>query len=333
MRRSFLAAAAAACLFALGAPASAQVIKVGTVAPEGSPWHDMLLDLNARWKKVSGGKVSLRIYPSGTQGDEPDMIRKMRIGQLQAAALTNAGMETIATEMNALSIPFLFETWEEVDYVRDRVAPRLKKALEDKGFVVLMWGDAGWVHFFSVTPAPRPSDLQKLVLFTWGNDPRTEEMYTDAGFRVMPLAATEILQSLQTGKIQAFPAPPIAALASQWFGAAKNMTAVKFAPVIGGAIISKAAWDRIDPALQPQLLKEAEEVGAIYKPKIRKLEGEAIAAMQKYGLKVVTVTPDVEREWKQLAEKVYPRLRGGYLRVQDFDEVTGLVKEYRSKKK
>ncbi|MBP1633570.1 MAG: dicarboxylate transporter-DctP subunit [Acidobacteria bacterium] len=333
MRRSFLAAAAAACLFALGAPASAQVIKVGTVAPEGSPWHDMLLDLNARWKKVSGGKVSLRIYPSGTQGDEPDMIRKMRIGQLQAAALTNAGMETIATEMNALSIPFLFETWEEVDYVRDRVAPRLKKALEDKGFVVLTWGDAGWVHFFSVTPAPRPSDLQKLVLFTWGNDPRTEEMYTDAGFRVMPLAATEILQSLQTGKIQAFPAPPIAALASQWFGAAKNMTAVKFAPVIGGAIISKAAWDRIDPALQPQLLKEAEEVGAIYKPKIRKLEGEAIAAMQKYGLKVVTVTPDVEREWKQLAEKVYPRLRGGYLRVQDFDEVTGLVKEYRSKKK
>lgn len=175
--------------------------------------------------------------------------------------------------------------------------------------------------------------MQKLVLFTWGNDPRTEEMYKDAGFRVMPLASTEILQSLQTGKIQAFPAPPIAALASQWFGGAKNMTPVKFAPVIGGAIISKAAWDRIDPALRPQLLKEAEEVGRLYKPKIRQLETDAIAAMQKYGLKIATVTPEIEREWKQTAEKVYPRLRGGYLRAQDFDEVTGLVKEYRSKKK
>lgn len=332
MRRLSLAAAAA-CLFALAAPAAAQPIKVGTVAPEGSPWHDMLLDLNARWKQASGGKISLRIYPSGTQGDEPDMIRKMRIGQLHAAALTSVGMETIATELNALSIPFLFESWEEVDYVRDRIAPRLKKSLEDKGFIVLTWGDAGWVHFFTVTPAPRPADLQKLVLFTWGNDPRTEEMYKDAGFRVMPLAATEILQSLQTGKIQAFPAPPIAALASQWFGAAKNMTPVKFAPVIGGAIISKAAWERIDPALRPRLLKEAEEVGRIYKPKIRKLESDAIAAMQKYGLKIAPVNPAIEREWKQTAEKVYPKLRGGYLRAQDFDEVTALVKEYRSQKK
>jgi TRAP-type C4-dicarboxylate transport system substrate-binding protein len=293
----------------------------------------MLLDLGARWKKVSGGKISLRIYPSGTQGDEPDMIRKMRIGQLHAAALTNAGLENIATELNALSVPFLFESWEEVDFVRDRLAPRLKKALEDKGFVVLTWGDAGWVHFFTVTPAPRPADLQKLVLFTWGNDPRTEEMYKDAGFRVMPLAATEILQSLQTGKIQAFPAPPIAALASQWFGAAKNMTNLKFAPVIGGAIISKAAWERIDPALRPLLEKEAEEVGRIYKPRIRTLEGEAIAAMQKYGLKVVPVTPDIQREWKGVAEKVYPKLRGGYLRADVFDEVTGLVKEFRGKKK
>jgi TRAP-type C4-dicarboxylate transport system substrate-binding protein len=158
-------------------------------------------------------------------------------------------------------------------------------------------------------------------------------MYKNAGFRVVPLAATEILQSLQTGKIQAFPAPPIAALASQWFGAAKNMTNVKFAPVIGGAIISKTAWEKIDPALRPQLLKEAEEVGRIYKPKIRKLEAEAIAAMQKYGLNVVNVPPEIEREWQQVAEKVYPKLRGGYLRAQDFDEVTGLVREFRAGKK
>ena len=130
--RPILAAAVLAA-FAFAAPAAAQQLKVGTVAPEGSPWHDMLLDLNARWKTVSGGKISLRIYPSGTQGDEPDMIRKMRIGQLHAAALTSVGMEAIATEMNALSIPFLFESWEEVDYVRDRLGPRLKKSLEDKG--------------------------------------------------------------------------------------------------------------------------------------------------------------------------------------------------------
>lgn len=333
MKRLFLAAAAAACLLPLPAPAAAQQIKIATIAPEGTPWHDLLLDLNARWKKVSGGTVSLRIYANGTQGDEPDMVRKIRIGQLQAAALTSVGMETIAVEANALSIPFLFDSWEEVDYVRDRITPRLKKALEDHGFVILNFGDAGWVHFFSVKPAARPADLQKQVLFTWGNSPATEEMYKDAGFKVMPLAATEILQSLQTGKIQAFPAPPIAALASQWFGAAKNMTDLKYAPVVGGTIISKAVWEKIDPGLRQKLLKEAEDVGLLYRPRIRKMEAEAVAAMQKYGLKVVAVPPDAQREWKQVGEKVYPKLRGGYLRTQDFDEVTALVKEYRAKPK
>jgi len=332
MKRVFLAATAAACVLAMsGSAAAQQVIKIATIAPEGSPWHDLLLDLNARWKKVSNNTVSLRIYANGTQGDEPDMIRKMRIGQLQAAALTSVGMETIAAEASALSIPFLFESWEEVDYVRDQIGPRLRKALEDNGFIVLNFGDAGWVHFFTVTPAPRPSDLKKLVLFTWGNNPSTEEMYKGAGFKVQPLAATEILTALQTGKIQAFPAPPIAALASQWFGKAKNMTDVKFAPVVGGTIISKAAWDKIDPALRQKLLKEAEDVGTLYRPKIRKMEAEAIDAMKKYGLNVVAVPPDALREWKQTGENVYPKLRGGYLRAQDFDEVTKLVKEYRSK--
>ena len=331
MKRVILAAAAAACLLTMGGSASAQVIRIATIAPEGTPWHDMLLDLNARWKKVSNGAVSLRIYPNAVQGDEPDYIRKIRIGQLQAAALTSVGMETIAAEASALSIPFLFDSWEELDYVRDRIGPRLKKALEDKGFVVLNFGDAGWVHFFTVKPAPRPADLKKLKLFTWGNNPATEEMYKGAGFDVVPLAATEILPALQTGKIQAFPAPPIIAGASQWFGLAKNMTDVKFAAVVGGTIIHKPTWDKIDPALREKLLKEAEDVATLYRPKIRNMEAQAVAEMKKRGLNVVAVPPDALKEWKQAGENVYPKLRGQYVRAQDFDEVVALVKEFRAK--
>jgi TRAP-type C4-dicarboxylate transport system substrate-binding protein len=331
MKRVFLAATAALSLLAMAGPAAAQQIRIATVAPEGTPWHDMLQDLNARWKKTSGGTVSLRIYAGGIQGDEPDVIRKIRIGQLQAAALTSVGMEAIATEANALSIPFLFESWEEVDYVRDRIADRLKRSLEANGSVVLNFGDGGWVHFFTVKPAPRPADLQKLKLFTWGGNPDTEEMYKGAGFDVVPLAVTEILPSLQTGKIQAFPAPPILALASQWFGLAKNMTDVKFAPIVGGTIISKAAWEKIDAGLRQKLLKEAEDLGLQYRPKIRKMEAEAIDAMKKHGLTVVPVPPDAAREWKQTGEKVYPRVRGKYIREQEFDEVMRLVKEFRSK--
>jgi hypothetical protein len=131
------------------APLAAQtvLIKMGTVAPDGSPWHQILQHMGQQWQKVSGGKVTLRIYPGGVLGDEPDMITKMRIGQLQAVALSGSGLSRLEPAVACLQIPMMIESYEELDYVRDRVAPRLEKLLDEKGYVVLNWGDAGWVHF------------------------------------------------------------------------------------------------------------------------------------------------------------------------------------------
>ncbi len=333
MTRRLLASALAATLLS-AAPAAAQTvtIKIGTLAPEGSPWHDALKEMNAKWQASSGGKVKLTIFGGGVQGDEAEMVRKMRIRQLQAGQVTSTGLQTIARELNALSIPLLFTSYDEIDYVRDRIGPRLKKALEDQGFIVLNWGDAGWVRFFSKTPAGRINELRAQKLFTWAGDANTEEMYKDAGFKPVPLAPTDILTSLQTGMIEAFPAPPTIALANQWFGLAKNMTDLKFAPIVGATIVSREAWEKIDPAVRPKLLQDAQDVGERLKGSIRKLEPDAIAAMQKRGLKVIPVPPDAEREWQQAAEKFYGRIRGELVQPRDFDEVMGLVKQYRASK-
>lgn len=327
-------AALAALLVTAGAStASAQVIniKAGTLAGEGTPWHQVLLDMGQKWREVSGGKVKLTIY-AGTLGDETDMIRKMRINQLQAAAITSVGLETITRELSALSIPLLFRNYEELDYVRSKITPRLEKALADKGFIVLNWGDAGWVRFFSVRPAPTLNDMRRMKLFVWAGNPQTEEMYKDAGFRPVPLPPTEILQSLQTGVIEAFPAPAIGALGFQWFGLAKNMVDIKFAPIIGATVVTKTAWDRIDPGTRDALAREARAAGDRLKADIRKIEDTAVAEMVKRGLKITPLAPGAEQEWQQTAEKFYGRIRGEYILPADFDEVMSLVKEFRAAK-
>ncbi len=331
-RRIFASALAGVLLVVAPAAAQTVTIKIGTLAPEGSPWHDALKEMGAKWQASSGGKVKLVIFGGGVQGDEAEMVRKIRIRQLQAGQVTSTGLETIARELNALSIPLLFASYEELDYVRSRIAPRLQKALEDQGFIVLNWGDAGWVRFFSVRPAARINELRAMKLFTWAGDPHTEEMYKDAGFRPVPLAPTDILTSLQTGMIEAFPAPATLALGNQWFGLAKNMTDLKFAPIVGATIVSREAWEKIDAAVRPRLLQDAQEIGERLKGSIRKLEPDAIAAMQKRGLKVIPVPPDAEREWQQVAEKFYGRIRGELVQPRDFDEVMALVKEYRTSK-
>jgi TRAP-type C4-dicarboxylate transport system substrate-binding protein len=257
----------------------------------------------------------------------------MGLKQIQVAAVTSVGLETITKDCAALSIPMLFQSNEELDYVRERMEPKLEKALEAKGFIVLNWGDGGWVRFFSVRPAKTIGEFKKLKLFTWAGSPQAEELYKDAGFRPVPLAPSDILQSLQTGIIEAFPAPPIAALAFQWFGLAKNMIDMKFAPIIGATIITKEAWEQIDPNLRPILMKEARAAGERLKKEIRQIDDQAILEMKKRNLVVYTPTPAEYQEWKQTVEKFYPRIRGEIVQPADFDEVKRLVDEYRARKK
>src|SRR5512147_402003 len=119
-------------------------VNVGTAAPEGSPWHEILQKTRQDWNRISGGNLTVRIYPSGVLGDEVEMIRKARIGQLQAVAVSGVGLSHIEPAAGCLQIPMLMGSYEEFDYVRERIAPRLESLIAQKGFIVLQWSDVGW---------------------------------------------------------------------------------------------------------------------------------------------------------------------------------------------
>src|SRR5579864_3529 len=305
------------------------IIRLGTLVPRNSRWHEILLNMGEEWKKASGGKVELKIYPSGEQGDEPEMVQKIRIKKLQAVALSGAGLSGIDAAVSALQVPMMLSSYEELDYVRDKISPRLEKGLADRGFIVLNWGDAGWVHFFTKQPAMHPDEIRKLKLCVLQGDNSTFQLYKINGFNPVALAATDILTGLQTGLIDAFQSPPLFALSNQWFGGAKNMLDIRFAQLVGATLISKDVWNKIPPDVQKQMLVSARTAGVALREEIRKAESSSIPMMQQFGLNVVHADPKVVAEWRQLTEAIWPKLRGTMVPPDLFDEVKRLRDEYR----
>ena len=308
------------------------LIKLGTVAPKDTLWHQVLQEMAQDWERISGGTVKVRIYPGGVLGDEVDMLRKVRRGQLHAVALSGAGLSHAEPGVSCLQIPMMISSYEELDYVRDRVAPKLETMLEDKGFTVLNWGDVGWVHFFTKQPARTLDDIRGMKLFISAGDPETEKLYREFGFNPVPMPVTDMVAILQTGLIDAFDVPPLFALSDQSFALAKNMIDVKWAALVGATIVHEDAWEQIPAALRPKLLASARRAGEKLREDIRRLGDESIVAMKMFGLNVTELDEATRNEWRAEAEAAYPKLRGRLVPAELFDEVVRLRDEYRSRR-
>jgi TRAP-type C4-dicarboxylate transport system substrate-binding protein len=328
-----LAIALALAVGIAAAPAQDQTIKFGVIAPEGSPWYNILRDMAESWKAATAGKVTFRIYPGGVAGDEPDMVRKMRIGQLHAAALTSAGLSHIVPEIVALQLPMLFRDYEEFDAVMAKIAPRLEQRLKERGFMVLNWGDAGWVTFFAKSPVSTLADMRRQKLFVWAIDPADVESWKDVGVSAVPLATTEIHSGLQSGLITAVQATPLAALSFQWFGAAKHMSDLRWTPLLGATVISTKKWNSIPEDVKPALIKSAKETGERLRAETRKLGDEAVEVMKKHGLQVHPVSEEARAEWERTAKAAYPRYVGSKIPADFFAEIERLRDEHRASKK
>ena len=337
-RRQFLFAASTLALASVApqkafAPEASVKIKLGTLVPRGSSYHKHLLGMGEKWRQATDGGVTLMIYPDGTLGGEADMVRRMRLGQLQSGMLTAVGLAEIEPAVTGLQyMPMAFRSLEELDYVSEKLQPRLEKRIEEKGFVVLFWGDTGWVRYFSKRPVIHPDDLRKTKLFVWAGSPEQIDIYRRVGCNPVPLETTDILPNLQTGLIDAVPLPPYIALASQVDGVAPNMLDLNWAPLVGATVVTKKIWESIPTEKRAAMKEAALETGRLIKADSRREADEAIEAMRKRGLKVHALTPEIEAEWRREAEAIYPKIRGSIVPAEMFDEVMSLLKEYRAAK-
>src|SRR6185369_16705897 len=279
-------------LFLAALPTAARadvVIKLGTLAPNGSTWHTLLKEMGQKWEAASGGKVKLRIYPGGVLGNESDMVKKMRIGQLQAAALTTIGLHDIAPDAQAVDVPGLVDSWATYDYVMDRMAPKLERIIEGKSYVVLGWSEVGFVRFFSTKKFASLAEMQGAKMFCWEGDPASAEAWRVGGFHPVVMSSTDIVPGLQTGLIDTVALAPLYAYSSRMFEKAKYMLALPWTVLTGGTVVRKDEWDKVPADLKPKLIEISREYSKKISTEVRRMDTEALENMNKQGL--VSVKP------------------------------------------
>ena len=334
MGKVFIALAAVVWLvLPLGAQAPV-LVKLATLVPTGSSWELILKEMAVKWTKSSGGRVKVNLYAGGVKGDDPEVVRQMRLGTGDGALLTAVGVAAIDKSVYALGVPMMYDSYEELYYVLDRLRPRLESQLDAKGFVVLNWVDGGWVHFFSKSPVATPDDLRREKLFQWADDSDAIGIWQSAGFvNIRPLPSTELASSIQSGLVTAFGAPPQVAVITQYYNHAKNMTDLKWNLLLGATVIRKAVWEKIPADQRPALVEAAQEAGRRLRDDIRGSADKDVAEMKKRGLNVVAVPAAARAQWLKVAESTYPNIRGKIVPADVFDEAMKYRDEYRKKKK
>lgn len=306
------------------------LVKLATLVPAGTPWDQALREMGDEWANGTDGRVVLRIYPGGVAGDEPDAMRKLRIGQLQAATVTVAGLSTIDDGFRVFQVPMLFDSYEELQFVLERLEPTLVERLEKKGLVLLNWGLGGWVHLFSKQEIRTPEDLKKAKMFTWAADTTMVQWWKRNGYSPVPLAATDMLTGLETGMINAFPTTPLAALLMQFSKVTPHMLDVGFAPLVGATVISRRAWEGISEADRAVMRRSAEDVERRVADLIPKQDAESIEAMEARGLEVTRLSDEERAAWESAAEDFASAMRERLIPPEILDAALAARGEFRN---
>jgi TRAP-type C4-dicarboxylate transport system substrate-binding protein len=254
--------------------------------------------------------VTLRVYPGGVAGDEPDVVRKMRIGQLHAAAITTAGLADIDPAFQVFNIPMFFTSYPELFATLERLEPVLRQRLEAKGFVLLAWGHGGWVYFFTKDPVASVDGLRKTRMFAWAGDEQMIQLWKQFGFQPVALAATDIMTGLSTGMIDAYPTTPLLGLTLQWYRQTPNMVSMGLAPLVGGLVMSKSAWARVSEPDRGKILAACARMERRLLVEVPRQDTTAVAEMQKRGLKVNAVNAANAAQFRATAERFAAGMAG-----------------------
>lgn len=311
--------------------AKKQVIKFATLAPEGSSWMKSMHGLAKKVKKATDGNVTFRFYPGGVSGDEKDVIRKLRIGQLHGAGFTGVGLGEVLPEVRVLDLPFLFDTDEEIQHIYKKMSAHFARQYEEKGYVLLGWVPVGWIHFFSQHAIRTVDDLQKSKSWMWEGDPLVEQAYAGLGVQPIPLSITDVLLSLQTGMLDTVYTSTQGALALQWFTKVKHVTRLRMGYATGGVLISKKKFDKLPKEHQAAVKKIGEECLQELVELIQKDNIKARKVLEKNNVSWVDLPDEKEMaRFHKAGVSARKNMAGKYIPPALLEQVLNHLKDFRA---
>lgn len=308
MKRTFAPLLGAALALAVLSPAHGAertVLKFAGLAPEGTSF----MEITHRWMDAvaerSDGRLKIVFYPGGVMGDEPDIIRKIRLGQLQGAGVTGLGVGTAAPAVRVLEQPMLFESYEQVDEVREAVEPELEAAFRRSGFTLLSWAELGFVHLYSDTRLERPEDLTRKRMWVWQADPVAEAIGSALPEIIsVPLSVPEMIGAVNSGNVHMMYSSPLAVVAAGLHTQLQYMLETPIAYGTGAVLVANSAYDRLDPELQRILRSTSREILPAIIPETRRQNREAISGLAAHGVEMLDPEPRFVRHFRERLEPV-----------------------------
>ncbi len=305
------------------------VIKVALITPEGSTWTNTLYKMAEEVTQRTNGEVEFKIYAGGISGDELDVLRKMRVNRIQAAGFSGVGLGVLLKKIRILEAPLLFKSYGEIDFIKEALYNEFASDFEKKGYVLLGFAEAGFVYFFSKANLSKPDTLKDVKMWVWKGDSVAETFLTTFGIRTFPLHLTDVNTGLETGMIDSFYSPPLAAVAFQWFSRVGYVLDYPMVNSTGAFLLKKKAFDRLSEK-NKKILKE---VAKRYCDELVRLSrrdnSEALEVLKEAGIEFVSPTNEKIAAFEQNAIKTYEKNIPLLYSRELYDRVKELLKEYR----
>jgi TRAP-type C4-dicarboxylate transport system substrate-binding protein len=308
-------------------------IKFATVATEGSTWMNIMKEFSEEVLAKTNNQVEFKIYGGMVQGDEKDVLRKIRINQLQSGGFTGVGLGEILPEVRILESPFLVKNYQEIDHITEKFSQRFADGFRKNGYVLLGWAEVGYVYIYTNKPVKTKENFKGVKMWMWEGDPLAEETFKAFGINPIPLSLADVLTSLQTGLIDGVYTPPLGCLVLQWFTKVKYFVDMPLTNSIGGVLISVKSFEKLSTEQQGILL----ELGKKYFRRLTELSRQdnekSIIEIEKQGIKKIKIDdPAVLKSFNEIGAQARQSLAGKLYSKELLTEVEKALQDFRSKK-
>ena len=328
---AFIAAALLLFFPAQGAYAK-HVIKIATLAPEGSAWMNLFDEINREIMQKTDNQVRFRVYAGGVLGDEKDVMRKMFVGQVHGAVITASSLTKVLPDMDVLQVPFLFRDYEEVDYLLSKMDMHFRSGMEQNGYVMLGWSEGGFIRLMSTIPVVTLEDLRKTKVWIWEESPMALAIFKEAGVSGIPLSMPDVLVGLQTGLVEVVYAPPAGAISLQWFTKTKYITDVPLMYLTGTIIVKKKFFDRLPADYQTIVRESFDRQQERLKNTVRAENRSALQVMTSGGIQLLQVSAEEIEKYKALSERAIQRPGSASFSQTTLNQVETHLKTFRQEK-
>ena len=314
-------------------PLQAKTFKIATTAPDGSFWMKQMRAGAKEVKKETSGRVKFKFYPGGVMGSEEVALKKIRIRQLQGAAVSNGSLASFFPDSQIYALPMLFNSFEEVDYVRKLIDKKIIKGLESAGMISFGLSEGGFSYAMSTTPIMRIDDLNRHKIWTPTNNKQAELTLKAFGLTPIPLNMGDVLAGLQTHLIDTVAISPIAAIALQWHTQIKYVTDIPLTYLYATLVVDKREFSKVSKDDQNVVRNIMNKIFKRIDEQNRKDNVAAFSALVNQGIKVLTPNSEDMNVWYKKGEKARDSIKvKGILSKEGYNQIIDLLAEFRISK-